>query len=113
MASLVQRRDKRADIDNRRQYLQLFACQGNPMLPMIFGEDVAGRVPGIQAMCVAPEGVTGAGDGICDVQKLMTCSHGPGGAWSELEAECGLGRCLLASKEQQVEALRQILAREV
>jgi hypothetical protein len=27
MASLVQRRDKRADIDNRRQYLQLFACQ--------------------------------------------------------------------------------------
>ena len=69
--------------------LQLFACQGNPMLPMIFGEDVAGRVPGIQAMCVAPEGATGAGDGICDVQKLMACSHGPGGAWSELEAECG------------------------
>ena len=27
MASLVQRRDKRADITNRRQYLQLFACQ--------------------------------------------------------------------------------------
>ena len=27
MASLVQRRDKRADINNRRQYLQLFACQ--------------------------------------------------------------------------------------
>ena len=69
--------------------LQLFACQGNPMLPMIFGEDVAGRVRGIQAMCVAPEGATGAGDGICDVQKLMACSHGPGGAWSELEAECG------------------------
>ena len=26
---------------------------------------------------------------MCDVQKLMACSHGPGGAWSELEAECG------------------------